>query len=448
MPGPSGHPVWHIVHEVLRAYARRRATPARARALRAAALVALLAGVLSTASSAAAAPLIENEPEAKLTAGSQSVNGNRFGMSVALSADGRTALVGAPHALGLAGGAWIFSRSLDGWEPPGVELAGPSGSELGACIPDGAGGEPEEEGTTEEAGECRFGRSVALSADGDTAVVGAPLVADHEGAVWVFSRGEGGWTREAVLSDPAGERANRFGGAVAVSGDGRTVVVGAPGDNYSRGAAWIFTLSEGGWQASGELTGEGESGQGMFGQSVAISAGGQVALVGAPADSAERGWRGCTHAAPPVVGAGARRSARARKRARASASSVALSARRVERRSSALVTATKNAVPRGRSRRAWRGWGRTGGHPRLGGSRRRIRLQRGAVGERRRRADQPRPATPPITALRGRSHVGSTASALHSSSPAPYGRVRLPHDRASRSPATLTGAVGGHRDTQ
>ena len=41
---------------------------------------------------------VVDEPEAKLTGGAEAGPGDKFGLNVALSADGSTALIGAPRA--------------------------------------------------------------------------------------------------------------------------------------------------------------------------------------------------------------------------------------------------------------------------------------------------------------------------------------------------------------
>ena len=102
----------------------------------------------------------------KLTAPPRSGDDGEFGTSVALSADGRTALVGAGRngSDDAKGAAWVFVRSGGGWKQQGDKLVA-------------AGG----------VGYSGFGRSVALSADGNTAVVGGPGD-DGRGAAWVFTR--------------------------------------------------------------------------------------------------------------------------------------------------------------------------------------------------------------------------------------------------------------------
>src|SRR5213078_3885734 len=47
-----------------------------------------------------------------------------------------------------------------------------------------------------ESGSGRFGASVALSADGDTALIGGPLDTGNVGAAWAFTRSGGVWTQQ------------------------------------------------------------------------------------------------------------------------------------------------------------------------------------------------------------------------------------------------------------
>jgi hypothetical protein len=150
--------------------------------------------------------------QAKLTTTS-SGGVSSFGSGVALAADGNTALVGASGS----DSAWIFSRSGSSWHP-GRRLT-----------------------PTDEDGNARFGSSVALSADGDTAVVGGAADDGGVGAVWVFVRSGSSWTQAGPKLTADDESGNgRFGGAVAVSANGATVLVGAHGDAAGLGAAWLF----------------------------------------------------------------------------------------------------------------------------------------------------------------------------------------------------------------
>jgi hypothetical protein len=139
------------------------------------------------------------------------------------------------------------------------------------------------------AGLSHFGRGVAISADGNTAVVGAPHDDAETGSAWIFVRSGGVWTQQAKLAVAASEESNFFGRGVAISGDGNTALVGDPGNATRVGAAWVFARSGDEWSLQGKLTGGGEVGAGQFGRSVALSADGSLAIVGAYADGQRAG---------------------------------------------------------------------------------------------------------------------------------------------------------------
>jgi hypothetical protein len=191
-----------------------------------------------------------------------------LGWSVALSADGNTALVGARlsewDTANPRGAAWVFTRSGETWTQQGEKLED---------------GEP---------GYTEFGFSVALSADGDTALIGGPAHANNAGAAWVFTRTGSTWAKTETFTGPGGEL-DQFGESVALSADGNTALVGAPAD-YREGAgtAWVFTRSGSSWTQQGEpLTGRDG---GEFGSSVALSGNGDTALVGEFAEGHGAAW--------------------------------------------------------------------------------------------------------------------------------------------------------------
>src|ERR1019366_7421367 len=74
-----------------------------------------------------------------------------------------------------------------------------------------------------------------------------------------------------------------FGSCVALSGDGNTAVIGGPFDDGGVGAAWVFTrVGSTRTQQGPKLTGSGASGPGGFGSSVALSGDGNTAVIGGP----------------------------------------------------------------------------------------------------------------------------------------------------------------------
>jgi hypothetical protein len=102
------------------------------------------------------------------------------------------------------------------------------------------------------------------------------------GAAWVFTRNNGVWTQQGnkLIGTNAVGPAQQ-GLAVSLSADGSTALVGGFFDNSESGAAWVFTRSGGIWTQQGDkLVGTGALGSAEQGQSVALSADGNTALVG------------------------------------------------------------------------------------------------------------------------------------------------------------------------
>jgi uncharacterized repeat protein (TIGR02543 family) len=132
-----------------------------------------------------------------------------------------------------------------------------------------------------------FGASVALS--GDTVVVGARGDDSSKGSAYVFVRPAGVWattsTYTARLTASDGVAWDNFGYSVAITISGDTVVVGAYSDDSEKGSAYVFVRPVGGWvdmTETAKLTAsDGEAGD-RFGYSVAIS--GDTVVVGAYGD--------------------------------------------------------------------------------------------------------------------------------------------------------------------
>jgi hypothetical protein len=207
----------------------------------------------------------------EVSAGGSSATEAGFGHSVALSASGDTALVGAWRDDGAVGAVWVFERSGSSWVQQGGKLTG--------------GGE--------EIGEGEFGDSLALSADGETAMIGGTSDStgvEAIGAAWSFVHTSGGWVQQGPKLTANDEiDASHFGWSVALSSDGDTALIGGPDDNEETGAAWVFRRSGTSWSQQEKLTGPGEIGEGRFGYNVALSSEATTALIGAPGDDAERG---------------------------------------------------------------------------------------------------------------------------------------------------------------
>ena len=226
-------------------------------------------------------PLIQ---QGSTLSGTGEVGAGAFGVDVALSGDGNIALIGGKWDHSNQGAAWVFTRSAGTWTER-------------TKLPPGA-----------DSGDY-FGFSVALAANGNTALIGAPGGGSQLGSAWVFTRLKGTWTQQGP---PFGSgTTGGFGAGVALSSDGNTALIGDPDSNDRVGAAWVFTRSSGIWKLETELTGAGETGyapdythvEGQFGSSVALSADGNTALIGGRADYGTSTYLlgGLTQAEPGAV---------------------------------------------------------------------------------------------------------------------------------------------------
>jgi hypothetical protein len=233
--------------------------------------VALISAALLFSSPLALAQFSQQGPK---LVGNGAVGVAEQGYSVALSADGNTAIVGGPTDNNAAGAAWVYIRSGNVWTQHGSKLVG-----------NGAVGQVGAE----------QGYSVALSADGNTAIVGGPYdnlsQTGFTGAVWVYTRSRNVWTQQGsklVGADATGDVGQ--GWSVAMSADGNTAIVGGPWDNSNAGAAWVYIRNGGVWtQQGGKLVGPGSVGNAQQGWSVALSADGNTAIVGGPSDNSNAG---------------------------------------------------------------------------------------------------------------------------------------------------------------
>jgi hypothetical protein len=124
-----------------------------------------------------------------------------------------------------------------------------------------------------------FGEAVVI--DGDVAVAGAPFKTLNgeqvRGAAYVFTRTNGVWSLAQELTAPNGAFGDAFGGSLALAGN--TLAIGAPGRSSDKGAVYVFSNSGGRWSVAQELTAL-ESDLESFGNSLALS--GQTLVVGAP----------------------------------------------------------------------------------------------------------------------------------------------------------------------
>jgi hypothetical protein len=171
--------------------------------------------------------------------GSRSEGNDALGFSIAISADGNT----------IVGGAADESCLVGGVNPEGCTMDKP------ADASDGSAGAAyvwvRNNGTWTEQAFLKasrpelmdwFAANLALSADGNTLLVGAPMEdsnargingneqdnsAFESGAAYLFRRTGTTWSQQAYIKADNADEFDEFGTTVAVSGDGRTLVTGA-----------------------------------------------------------------------------------------------------------------------------------------------------------------------------------------------------------------------------
>ena len=224
--------------------------------------------------------------------------GDRFGFSVALSADGNTLAVGSLYEDG----------SGTGINPPSDEGSFQSGAvyiyrRTGAVWAFEAYIKASNTGSGDS-----FGYSVALSADGNTLAVGAPNEygsgtgvnpassegASGSGAAYVYRRTGAAWAFEAYIKASNTSTGDALGWSVALSADGNTLAVGAVGEDGSgtgvnpvsdegalgSGAAYVYRRSGAAWAFEAYIKASNTGSGDYFGFSVALSADGNSLAVG------------------------------------------------------------------------------------------------------------------------------------------------------------------------
>jgi hypothetical protein len=251
--------------------------------------------------------------------GDQFADGDRFGFSIGLSADGNTLAVGAiaedSGAKGIngdqndntqpnSGAVYVFTRSGTSWSQQAYIKA--SNTDTGDL----------------------FGYSVGLSADGNTLAASAydedssareiNGVQDRgrrgTGAIYVFTRAGGMWTQQAYLKASNAENGDSLGYAIAISQDGNTIAGGAadedcmmpgifpgathvcqddqPQDNSS-GAVYVFVRNGTMWTQQAFIKSSNPDKEDWFGSRLTLSGDGNTLAVGAQVeDGGSKGING------------------------------------------------------------------------------------------------------------------------------------------------------------
>jgi hypothetical protein len=234
--------------------------------------------------------------------------GDTFGYSVSISADASTVVVGVPNKYTnfvQTGAAYVFVKPGDfegGWNSIypiryKAKLLASDGATIGR----------------------RLAYSVDVSSDGGTILAGARGFESPKGAAYVFVRPANGWgtvpiqTQTARLTpttSPTGANQSFVGNAVAISGDGGTVTVGAPDVQLDSdlGAVYVFLRPAAGWVDASEsqkLTGPAGA---SYGHAVTLSDDAKILAVAAPVETLS--------GSPPLTGATRPRAADESRRSR------------------------------------------------------------------------------------------------------------------------------------
>jgi hypothetical protein len=252
---------------------------------------------------------------------------DRFGGTVALSADGSTLAVGAQqegsaatgingdqssNAAMFSGAVYVFSRTGTTWTQQAYIKA-----------------------SNTEAMDA-FGTGLALSADGATLAVGAPFESSasrgingdqtssnlgiQSGAVYVFARAATTWSQQAYIKASNADPADNFGQPITLSADGSTLAVGAQGESSSAtgvggdqtsnatqasGAAYVFTRSGTTWSQQAYIKASNPDRLDFFGLGIALSADGATLAVGAKDESSSATGIGGDQTSNAAVNSGA-----------------------------------------------------------------------------------------------------------------------------------------------
>ena len=134
-----------------------------------------------------------------------------------------------------------------------------------------------------------FGWAVAMSPDGNTCAVTSPYasvysITGYSGLVAIYVKTGGSWSRQAILKTSVPRSSTYLGSSVALSYDGNVCVVGAKNENGDRGVVYIFNRVGTVWTETTSLSAPITAMYNpyLFGASVAITHDGLTCLIGAP----------------------------------------------------------------------------------------------------------------------------------------------------------------------
>ena len=208
-----------------------------------------------------------------LSPNATSGNAENFGISPAISDDGKRFIVGDPaKKLGgtEAGAAYIFTKSNGSWD-------------TGTMI----------QASDKQAYDA-FGFQCDISADGTKVLVGARAENSYAGAVYYFTynSSSSSWSQQQKITSPSSGTQPQFGFALKMSASGTTAVVGEPygNDNYQKGYVYPMSHNGSAWVRGSSnnyhnrLQASDAQSYDSFGRFVSISDDGNTIVAGAPSE--------------------------------------------------------------------------------------------------------------------------------------------------------------------
>lgn len=266
---------------------------------------------------------------------SNAQKGDQFGFSLALSADGHTLAVGAAtedsSATGInglqtddaatdAGAVYVLTRSGMTWSQQAYIKASNAraGDQFGYSLALSA------DGSTLIAG-APMERSSAAGVNGNQ----SDNSAEYAGAVYAFTRSGSTWSQQAYIKASNTQSGDLFGRSLALSADGHTLVVGATdedggtrginGDQISNsalsaGATYLYKRDGSTWSQRAYIKASNTVDQATymypgsnarFGYGLALTADGSTLAVGAPGEDGQAMGIGGNQADHSALGTGA-----------------------------------------------------------------------------------------------------------------------------------------------
>jgi hypothetical protein len=175
-----------------------------------------------------------------------------FGKTVALNEDGNTVAIVSHNTVieplrAYAGAVYIWTRTGETWtQQDKIESDAPIQSDY-------------------------FGQTIGISADGNTLAVGSRLPPDNTGQVYVYTRSGSVWSLQQQFKSSDFYNGQYFGRYLALSGDGDTLVTRGGSKHY------VWTRTGGVWSEEQILDTN-------FGGGIALSDDGNTLLIGDSSD--------------------------------------------------------------------------------------------------------------------------------------------------------------------